>query len=221
MRDCGAKQRQARTIPHDFDTSFITSLRYNRLKELYNQMSYKVKNYLDIFSEFLTTTIICSGVVLVIYLLTGQILAVTGDSMTPTVLNNEHLFTEKISPKIKPFTRGEIVVFKHPEDLDKLIIKRIIGTPNDFVKISQGKVYINRVPIQEPYLAPNTVTEGGNFFKANEEYLLPSGMYFVLGDNRGESTDSREWGYLPEEDLLGRPIFVYKPLDKFRLLLGH
>jgi len=100
--------------------------------------------------------------------------------------------------------RGDVVVFRLPQDPSRDFIKRIIGEPGDVVEIRMGTVYINGLPLDEPYIT----------HKSNDTYgplQVPKGYYFVLGDNRGSSSDSRAWGPVPEENIIGQAWFSYWP----------
>ena len=162
--------------------------------------------------NFISNVIILTGVTLACYLLVGQIVQINGESMNPTIKNNEWILAEKISPKFGEFKRGEIVVFKSPENNNRLLIKRIIGLPNETMEIKYGLVYIDGKLLNEPYLITDAVKE-------NSEYKIGENEYVMLGDNRENSIDSREYGVVKKEGLLGRALFVYKPIQNFRLLL--
>lgn len=155
---------------------------------------------------------------MICYLLLGQILEITGDSMYPTLLNKEHILAEKVSYKFADVQRGEIIVFHSPEQNGYLIIKRVIGLPGETVTIKYGLVYINGKVLEEQYLPPGTQTEEGTQIKEGEDFKVPNNTYFVLGDNRNRSIDSRFWGIVNKNLIVGRALFVYKPITKFRLL---
>jgi signal peptidase I len=175
-------------------------------------------NPLHALLEFIEITLVCSSVAFISYFLLGQILEVKGASMEPTIHDNEHLFAEKNTPKFMDMTRGKIIVFTRPDEKDKLIIKRIIALPGESVTIQYGNVYINTFLFSEPYLPMGTITTGGPFIVEGNSYKVPNDSYFVLGDNRKESIDSRFWGFLPKVDVLGQALFVYKPIKNVRWL---
>ena len=144
---------------------------------------------------------------------------VDGESMMPTYQNREYLLAEKISYLIGEPKRGDVVVFNYPKNPRVNYIKRIVGLPNETVKIENSVVTIvnNQNPkgfvLTEDYLPPNfktlTSASGGTFEKklANDEY-------FVMGDNREHSSDSREWGVLPRNLIVGRSWVTLLPLDR-------
>jgi len=141
--------------------------------------------------------------------------------MLPLIKSGQHLLAEKVSVKNAPLKRGEIIVFTHQGKQAIFIIKRVIGLPNETFKLSAGKILINGEVLEEPYLLENNKTTGGTLIKEGEEYTVPPDEYLVLGDNRAKSVDSREWGFAPKNMVLGRAVFVYKPLKEFKILLGH
>lgn len=162
--------------------------------------------------------IIGGAVFLLSYIFVGQLLRVTGDSMIPNFHDGEQIIAEKVSIKFEDLKRGDIVIFKHPSDDEKLIIKRVIGLPNESAKIIEGKVYINDNLLDEPYLANDTNTLPGKVFKDNAEVLIPENSYMLLGDNRSNSTDSREWGFVKKDGIVAKGFVVYYPLSKVRII---
>ena len=101
--------------------------------------------------------------------------------------------------------RGDIVVFRFPRDPDRDFIKRIIGVPGDTVEVVDGAVFVNGVLLDESYINAESRSDF-------EKQVVPSGNYFVLGDNRGNSSDSRSWGFVPEQNIVGQAMFTYWPL---------
>ncbi len=171
-----------------------------------------------IFLDFIEILFICTSVFLVVYLFVGQLLEVTGDSMYPNFHDKEQVLAEKLSTKFIELKRGEIIIFKHPLEQDRLLIKRVIGLPKETIRISNGFVYINDKVLDEPYLAPDTKTQQEQAFQEGLEYKIPDNSYIVLGDNRTKSTDSREWGFLSKDLIVGRAVLIYYPIDRIRLV---
>lgn len=161
-----------------------------------------------------------AAVIVLCYIFVGQLLEVDGDSMFPTFKDKEQLVAEKLSLSYKKPARGDILIFEHPTYKGELIIKRVIGMPQERIKISNGSIYINDNILQEPYLADNVVTAGNIFIKENDEYLIPENSYVMMGDNRAKSTDSRYWGPVSIDNMVGRGLFVYFPTPNFRFLIG-
>ncbi len=170
------------------------------------------------FFDIFETVAISVVIFLVIYAFLVQPHQVLGNSMFPTLHSEENILTDKISPRFSGYKRGDIVVFKAPPQRGKDYIKRIVGLPGEMVKLSSGRVFGNDQQLIETYLPSGTETQGRNFMKDNQETLVPLGTYFVLGDNRMYSSDSREWGMVPTSDVIGKAWFRYWPVTRFSLL---
>jgi len=182
-----------------------------------NHYHYSMKTALKSFFTDSIQLIILGAVLYVITnIFLGQLLVVTGDSMYPTLEDEEQIIGERISLNFEEPKRGEIVIFKHPT-VNILLIKRIIGLPGETVKISNGKVYINNKILAEPYLK-NQNTKPGEYVKENTEYEIAENSYFLLGDNREESADGRKWGFLPRESITANALLVYSPVKNFRII---
>jgi signal peptidase I len=133
-------------------------------------------------------------------------------SMIPTLMVRDRLFVNKFVYQFKTPKRGDIVVFKSPHDDGKDYVKRCIGLSGETVEIRKGRVFINDKALIIPGVTLHR--DVFNFPKV----VVPTASYFMLGDNRGNSMDSRYWGYVPKEDLLGQAIFTFWPLDRMRIL---
>ncbi|NMB69890.1 signal peptidase I [candidate division WWE3 bacterium] len=181
----------------------------------------KFKASLAILGEFFEITCIMAAVIVLCYIFVGQLLEVSGESMFPTFKDKEQLVAEKLSLSYKPPVRGEVVIFEHPTQKGELIIKRIIGMPGERITIKNGDVYINDNILDEPYLADGTKTEGNITIKDDAEFIIPEDNYVLMGDNRGKSTDSRYWGTINIDNMVGRGLFVYFPLKNFRILIDN
>lgn len=130
--------------------------------------------------------------------------------MYPALEDKEYLLTDLISIRFVAPARGDIITFKAPPDPNKDFIKRIVGLPGDTVKLQDGKVYLNSQLLDESkYLNSSIKTFGGAFLKDNQTISVPQNHYFVLGDNREYSSDSREWGFVPTENIIGKVAFCY------------
>jgi signal peptidase I len=174
-----------------------------------------------ILVDLFETIVIAGGIFVVIYAFLFRPYQVNGESMMPNFHNGEYILTNLITLRIKDIKKGEVVVFKAPADHDKDYIKRILGLPGDTVMIQEGKVYINGVVVDESeYLAPTLLTSNGNFMRPNQTVTVPDGHYFVLGDNRNASSDSRDWGFVPEKDIVGKSMVVYWPPSEFKVVRG-
>jgi signal peptidase I len=151
---------------------------------------------------------------MITYLLLIQPHQVKGESMSPTLENGEYILTEKISYKIGQPKRGDIIVFKAPPQPTDEFIKRIIGIPGDEILIDKGKVYVNGEKLKEGYLPAGSETRTGNDRETQRIKLGPD-EYFVMGDNRNNSYDSRAWGPVKRAKIIGRAWLVYWPPSRF------
>jgi len=139
--------------------------------------------------------------------------------MYPTFHDKEHILTDLISLRFGLPERGDVIVFKAPPDPEKDFIKRIIGIPGDSVSLKNGDVYVNGTLLDESvYLKPDVKTYGGNFLGDGEVVNVPQKSYFVMGDNRSNSSDSRAWGFINVTDIIGRSLVVYWPPDKVKTI---
>lgn len=138
--------------------------------------------------------------------------------MLPSFVDKEQIIAEKLSVNLSNVERGDVIIFKNPYENNRLLIKRVIGLPEEKFQILDGFVYINGERIKEDYLAPDTATKGKRLLEEGPEYKIPEDSYVVLGDNRNESNDSREWGYIKTENIVGRTVLVYYPLKNFRFI---
>ncbi len=137
----------------------------------------------------------------------AQATQVHGQSMEPTLHSDQRLVVEKVSYRFHGPRQGDIVVLKSPQQNSELLIKRVIGLSGETVEIRQGRVYINGQELDEPYLERST---GGNW----GPIIVPPLHVFVLGDNRSFSNDSRAFGVVPVQNVVGRAWVSYWPLDK-------
>ena len=169
--------------------------------------------------EMAGLVIYCLIVVAVMFLVikfVGQRTIVIGDSMNPTLENNDNLITDKITYRFKEPKRCDIIVFPSKDNTSRLLIKRIIGMPGETVQVIDGYVYINGHKLEETY--GNAVMADGGL--ASNAITLGSDEYFVLGDNRNNSQDSRfaSVGNVQRSDIIGRAWLRIWPLDKITLL---
>lgn len=146
------------------------------------------------------------------YYLIGRPHIISGSSMDPSFANTEFIITQKVSYYLHQPQRGDVIVFKWPPNPNFEYIKRIVALPDDTLKIEDGAITINNQKLNEPYLDPRTYTAGNIAFEAGKDYKIPKDQYLVMGDNRGKSSDSREWGLVPKKNLIGKVFFRYWPL---------
>ena len=160
------------------------------------------------------TLILAAAAFVVVYMFLFRPFEVKGDSMFPNLHDSQYLITNIIGLKIGEPNIGDVIVFKAPNEPDKDFIKRIIGIPGNSVSLKDGKVYLNGNLLDESkYLNSSVKTYGGSFLKENDSVTVPQGYFFVLGDNRSFSSDSREWGFVPKKNIIGSSFFIYWPLS--------
>lgn len=136
---------------------------------------------------------------------------VEGQSMEPNFHTGQYLIVDKISYRLRPIERGDVIVFVPPREANRDFIKRVIALPGERVEIRQGRVLINGKLLQEPYITVSwTYTYGPQVVGENE--------YFVLGDNRNNSSDSRMWGLLPKKNVVGKAWLSYWPPQQWGLV---
>lgn len=171
------------------------------------------------FIDTVQTLLLVFAVFLVIYVFLFRPFQVNGNSMSPTFLNKQFVLTNIITLKFSKPKLGDVIVFKAPQDPDKDYIKRVIGVPGDKISIKNGDIYLNgKLLDQSQFLDISVKTYGGPFLAENQEISIPANSYFVMGDNRSGSSDSRAWGLVPLESVIGESFFVYWPLDKIKLI---
>lgn len=159
-------------------------------------------NHESFLKEVLSFGAIALLIVLPIRIFIAQPFVVSGSSMEPTFHNGEYLIVDQATYHLRGPQRGEVVIFRYPKDTSKYFIKRIIGLPGETIHISDSKVTVTEpngtnIDIPEPYVVNHG--NGGDL-----DMTLEEGDYFVMGDNRPASSDSRVWGVLPREDMIGR-----------------
>jgi signal peptidase I len=161
----------------------------------------------DIFGTFVPALL----VVILLNLFVAQATRVEGQSMEPSLHNNQRLIIEKISYHFRSVERGDIIVLKLPDRPGPPLIKRVIGLPGERVEIRGGQVHVNGKLLTEPYL--NQLT-----YSSHQRQVVPENSVFVLGDNRGHSSDSRYFGVVKVEYIVGRAWFCYWPPEDVGLV---
>ena len=159
--------------------------------------------------DLLISLAISGFIILFLY----QPVKVEGNSMLPGLQDEERIFINKYIYSLEPIERGDIVVFRYPRDPSKSYIKRVVGVAGDHIRIEHGMVFVNGQMLPEPYVPPRYV-DGHNF----PEIVVPPHCYYLLGDHRTMSRDSREFGTVDESYIYGKAVFVYWPMDKLGML---
>ncbi|NLM25586.1 MAG: signal peptidase I [Firmicutes bacterium] len=170
----------------------------------------KTKSALQEWLEAIVGSIVLTAFIIIFI---AQSFSVQGLSMMPTLQNNQRLLVDKISYRFTEPRKGDIIVFKYPQNPKEEFIKRIIGVPGDSVAIIDGKLFINGQLIEEDYILEPTI-------RGFLPQVVPEGHYFVLGDNRNNSLDSRDFrvGFVPKDLIIGRAIWSYWPLNKIEIV---
>ncbi len=168
--------------------------------------------------EIFTFVVLAVVIVVPIRLFVAQPFVVEGESMHPTFESGDYLIVDQLSYRFGDPERGDVVVFRYPNDESVFYIKRIVGLPGETVHIEQGNTRITKVDGSELTLDEEyVVTEDATYTLSRS---LGPGEYFVMGDNRPKSSDSRSWGALPERDIMGRAYIRLMPLSGFGVLPG-
>ncbi len=168
------------------------------------------------FLDLVETMAISFSIFLVVYLFFLQPHQVNGQSMVPNFQSGEHVLTDKVTYKMRDPQRGEIVVFHAPPDANCPegtgcdFIKRILGVPGDTLEVKENAVWVNGEKLPEPYIPSDFPILPGNATKGKSVYLGPN-EFFVSGDNRPYSSDSRAWGAITKDEIIGRVFFRYWP----------
>lgn len=136
-------------------------------------------------------------------------------SMRPTLLEGDRIFVDKVTYRFRPPERGEIVVFKYPLDPKKDFVKRLIAFGGEEIEIRDGSIWVNGKQLREPAQIPNHYYYNRNdwpYAKEGQVFKVPNDSYFVLGDNSAQSSDSRNWGFVPKKYLIGKAFLIWWPV---------
>jgi signal peptidase I len=181
--------------------------------------------------EFVTIVAIALGLALAIQAFIVKPFRIPSESMEPTLDIGQRVLVDRVTKHFSDFHRGDIVVFKPPkgadtdecgvthpatqpcptptpEKSDTNFIKRIVGVSGDRLKVVNGRVFIDGKQLDEPYIRPSTTCD---LCQEPQEITIPPGSFFMMGDNRGQSADSREWGPVPKKWIIGKAFFTYWP----------
>jgi len=162
-----------------------------------------------VISVWLRDLIISLAISCFIIIFLYQPVKVEGTSMMPSLEDQERIFVNKLVYRLEPIQRGDIVVFRYPRDPSKSFIKRVVGLAGDHVQIEAGRVYVNGKRLEEDYV-PQVYED----LRSYPEIVVPPDCYFVLGDHRSLSNDSRDFGPVNQSYIYGKAVFGYWPVDK-------
>lgn len=168
--------------------------------------------------EFIQTIAVFVAISLFIYYFAIQPHKVSGASMEPNFHDKDFILTDKVTYKFNEPKHGDIIVFKNPNNEAQDFIKRIIALPGDKIMLKEGHIYINGDLVKESYLDSNLVTRSGAFLSEGKEITVEENDLITLGDNRNNSYDSKDWGYLPMKNIIGKAFFRYWPLQRIGLI---
>jgi signal peptidase I len=167
--------------------------------------------------------IVLAAIVLGMRIFVGEASVVPTASMEGTILVGDHLFMDKLLygpeiplihwrlPRLKTIHRGDIIVFRYPKDPSETFLKRVAAMGGDQLEIRNGILYVNSRPVQEPYAVHHAPVHNPD--ESWGPTVVPEGKLFVMGDNRDNSSDSRDWGFVPISNVIGEPLFVYWSYD--------
>ena len=155
--------------------------------------------------DLVVSVLVSAFIILFLY----QPVRVEGTSMLPILEDQDRLFINKIAYRVGEIHAGDVVVFQYPRDHAKSYIKRVIAVPGDRLRIDQGQVVVNGVPLKEPYLQSRFADD-----RSQTEMVMPPKEYFVMGDHRSISSDSRDFGPVDRELIYGKAVFVYWPMEQ-------
>ncbi len=158
--------------------------------------------------DILEVIVLAVGIFLIVYLLILRPHKIKGQSMHPNFPDAEYLLTEKITYYREDPKRGDVIVFKPPISEDEFI-KRVIALPGETVMVLNGKVFVNDEELKEDYIKVDT--DPSTFLSEGTKYTVPAGNYFVMGDNRPHSSDSRAWGPITKKVITGKAWLIYWP----------
>lgn len=178
-----------------------------------------IKRFVAAIFDFLQGIVVVLAILVMVYLFIVSPQEINGASMEPNFHNGEYILTSKVLYKFRDPQRGDVVIFKSPLNKEIDYIKRIIGLPGDAVELKNNSFYVNGQKVDEPYLEPGVTIFGGSYLQeGGAPVLIPPGTYFVSGDNRPHSSDSREFGPIAKEDFIGTAILRYFPFSRMGML---
>ncbi len=184
----------------------------------------------SVFWEWTESIIIAFVLAMIIRTFIIQAFKIPTGSMRMTliegdaILVNKFLYGAKIPftklklPEVRPPKRGDVIVFIFPQDPKKDFIKRLIAVENETVEIINGTIYIDNKPLNEPVFNSIYYYNRGDYGEAGKKIVVPKNSYFVMGDNSASSQDSRYWGFVPKDNIRGKAIMIYWPLNRIRII---
>jgi signal peptidase I len=184
----------------------------------------------SVIRDWIESIIVAFLLAMVIRTFVIQAFKIPTGSMRPTLLEgdlilvNKFIYGAKVPfinlslPAVRQPKRGDVIVFIYPEDHKKDFIKRLVGLPGETVEIKNGTVYIDEKPLLDPLFSQRYYYNRGNSASEGQKLVVPKDDFFVLGDNSASSRDSRYWGFVPGENILGKAIVIYWPPQRIRII---
>ncbi len=170
-----------------------------------DQKEVPAKKKSSFFTEILQSLLVAALLALIIHTFIMQNFRIPSGSMEPTLQIQDYIFASKLTYRLGEPKHGDIVVFKYPRDTSRYFVKRLIAVGGEIVELKDSKLFIDGRLVAEDYLPQ------GLEFRDYGPVTVPEGDYFMLGDNRNNSSDSRDWGYVPRNLIVGKEIFIYWP----------
>lgn len=187
-------------------------------KKIADQQSIGTKIWL-FFLDIAQTFLLTAAVFFVITYFFFRPFQVSGNSMYSSYQDKEYIITNLITLRFSNPKRGDVIVFKSPTDTKKDFIKRVIAVAGDTIYLKDGHIFVNNTEIDESdYLDSGVKTYGGAFIQEGEKKTVPDGYFFVMGDNRMDSSDSRQWGFVSKDRIKGISILVYWPPSEMKII---
>ncbi len=168
--------------------------------------------------EILFQVALALAIFMLIYVFLLQPHQVRGHSMDPNFEDGEYILTDKLSYRLHSPKQGDVIVFSAPPARHDEFIKRVIGTPGENVSVKEGRVFVNKVALEESYIPKDITTSDGLALRDGQIMTLENNEFFVMGDNRLRSSDSRSWGVIKRSDIVGRAWLIYWPINRIRFI---
>jgi signal peptidase I len=181
--------------------------------------------------DYVVIAVVAIALALVIQAFVVKPYRIPSPSMVDTLEIGDRVLVNRVVYHLRDVERRDVIVFRYPQNRDVVFIKRVVGLPGDRLQAKDGKLWVNGEPQDEPYVhktdgvtdatQPMGAISGTTMvhpWSLQEEYTVPEASYFMMGDNRANSDDSRVWGPVPEDDLIGEAFFIYWPLTRLDTL---
>ncbi len=176
------------------------------------------QKYKPVIKEYGESLLIAFVLAMVIRTFVVQAFKIPTGSMRPTFMEGDRILVSKFIYKFRDPERGDVIVFKYPENPKLAFIKRLIGKPGENLKIKNGRILIDGKEVTEKQISSNFYYNRGKYGGVNQEIEVPPDALYALGDNSANSRDSRYWGFVPKENLIGKAILIYWPPQRVRLI---